>query len=448
MEKKIEIWILYLIVIIFFITIILFGGLLRDALLNKNVIPYPKTIKKLVIFISEIPKNLYFVYNKGGKPNILVKNSSLKNGFNNYIETERDLLLVLPKYNNELERSEVEIIDLKNFKIIHTYRHDINSMYELYDDSRPEIKKSIVDDAPIRFEYRHPLILKDGSLISDSDYSPIYRLDVCSKLLWLNQEKIFHHSKMLDHEGNIWVPARMYPYSEIISDTYKDFGEYEDDAIAKINSDGKVLYIESVSEILLKNKIIGDNIFLNKFSDPIHLNDIEPALEDSEYWKKGDLFLSIRHQSSILHYRPSTSEIINYIKGPFFMQHDVDIISNKEISIFNNNNSPLKNSNSEILIYNFETKKFSKKFNVELINEEFKTYSQGISEILNDGSMLVEEQNRGRLIFFNNKGEKEWEYVNKDNNNDVYFISWSRIIENKALLNSLREIYKQNKCKK
>ena len=27
---------------------------------------------------------------------------------------------------------------------------------------------------------------------------------------------------------------------------------------------------------------------------------------------------------------------------------------------------------------------------------------------------MVEEQNHGRLILFNNKGEKEWEFVNKD----------------------------------
>ena len=28
--------------------------------------------------------------------------------------------------------------------------------------------------------------------------------------------------------------------------------------------------------------------------------------------------------------------------------------------------------------------------------------------------MLVEEQNHGRIIFFNKDGKKEWEYINKD----------------------------------
>ena len=130
------------------------------------------------------------------------------------------------------------------------------------------------------------------------------------------------------------------------------------------------------------------------------------------------------------------------------MQHDVDIISDKEISIFNNNNSPYEGTNSEILIYNFETRKFKKKFNDNLKSEDFKTFAQGLSEILDDGSMLVEEQEKGRLIFFNNKGEKEWEYVNKDQNNDVHFLSWARIIDDKSLLNSLREKYNNNTCQK
>ena len=81
------------------------------------------------------------------------------------------------------------------------------------------------------------------------------------------------------------------------------------------------------------------NTFTKTGTDPIHLNDIEPALYDSKYWKKGDLFLSSRHQSAIIHYRPEINKVINYLTGPFSQQHDVDIISDEEISIFDNNNS-------------------------------------------------------------------------------------------------------------
>ena len=72
-------------------------------------------------------------------------------------------------------------------------------------------------------------------------------------------------------------------------------------------------------------------------NDPIHLNDIQPVNFDGEFWKKGDVFLSLRHQSMVLLYRPSTNEIIWKGTGPFFHQHDVDILDNHRISIFNNN---------------------------------------------------------------------------------------------------------------
>ena len=60
--------------------------------------------------------------------------------------------------------------------------------------------------------------------------------------------------------------------------------------------------------------------------------------------------------------------------------------------------------------------------------------------------MLVEEQNHGRLIFFNKKGDKEWEFVNKDNKDNVYLLSWSRIIEDKKKIKEIKNIISNKKC--
>ena len=83
------------------------------------------------------------------------------------------------------------------------------------------------------------------------------------------------------------------------------------------------------TEIIIENGLeyllfsVGDGGF---DKDPIHLNDIQPVNFDGGFWKKGDVFLSLRHQSMILLYRPSTNEIIWKGTGPFFLQHDVDIL--------------------------------------------------------------------------------------------------------------------------
>ena len=85
-------------------------------------------------------------------------------------------------------------------------------------------------------------------------------------------------------------------------------------AYYKNNSDEGVF---KFYEILIENNLIDQSIFEIHSADPIHLNDIEPALSDTMYWEKGDVFLSVRYLSAIIHYRPSSNKVINYITGPF-----------------------------------------------------------------------------------------------------------------------------------
>jgi len=451
MFKKIELWLVLLIVLIFLIGTILFGAVLKYHYSGGALFP---KIRATSVFLAEIPFNILRLTFKKNKNNeIMVQNESdmppelikhkKKSKFKRFINNDRDVLLVLPRYDGNKKRSVVDIIQLNDFKTIYTYEHDITSMNNMVNTDNIEYANIKIDDSELRFEYRHPLIFEDGSLVSHSENAPLFKIDVCSDLVWINQDERFHHSTEESNDNSIWVPTSMYPYSTIVGNYINDFG-FLDDAITKVSQDGEILFTKSVSEILIENKI-KDLKLLDVF-DPIHLNDIQPAKFDTSYWKKNDLFLSLPRVNAIIHYRPSTNKVINYIQGPFSWQHDVDIISDHEISIFNNNNSLTDRNYSEITIYDFETKKFSKKFNKSLIKEGFKTSTEGLSEILNDGSMLVEEQNHGRLIFYDNEGEKEWEFINKDDQENIYFISWSRVIENKELIDKLKNIYNDNQC--
>jgi len=407
-------------------------------------------LQKPVLLIAEVPFNIKkMIRQRTLNLNKLqpFKKHKDKKRFEQFIENKRNALLVLPRYDYSLNRSVVDIVDLNNFKIIHTYKHDIDEMNKQVQNTE-EFPRLKIDKSLIRFRYQHPLLLEDGSIISDGDYSVEFKIDFCSNLQWINEEEKFHHSKMLDHEGNIWVGGQMRPNSQYVKKyLIKDF---EDDSIIKINVNGKILYNKNITEILIENNIVFDNFALTSSLsnqlDPIHLNDIEPAFSDTKYWKKRDVFLSIKNQSAIIHYRPSTNKVINYIMGPFAHQHDVDIISDKEISIFNNNNFFVNNEHSEVVIYNFETKKFRKLFNDQLQKENFKTKSQGLSHIFKDGSLMVEEQNHGRIILFNNKGEKEWEFVNKDKNGYIGFVSWSRVIEDELFIEKFKSLIKDKKC--
>ena len=446
MYKKILSFKTFLLVLLFFIWSALFGSLLKHHYKGGENFRFLQNIAVAIAKIPSTAEDMIKLVVEGKNPNpnkspVLTKHKDKKR-FEQFIENKRNALLVLPRYDHSLSRSVVDIIDLNNFEIIHTYKHDINEMNNKVTNTK-EFPRQKIDHSPTRFIYQHPLLFEDGSLTVTSGPGPAFKIDFCSNLQWINDEEIFHHSKMLNHEGNIWIGGQMLPKSKYV----KKYGkEFVDDSIIKINTNGQILFNKSVIEILIENNHIDRNIFESRYKDPIHLNDIEPAFTNTEYWKQGDVFLSQRHQSAIIHYRPSTNKVINYITGPFSQQHDVDIISDKEISIFNNNNFIINNEYSEVIVYNFETKKFRKIFNNQLQKENFKTESQGLSHIFKDGSLMVEEQNHGRIILFNNKGEKEWEFVNKDKNSDIGIISWSRVIEDELFIEKFKSLVKNKTC--
>ena len=74
------------------------------------------------------------------------------------------------------------------------------------------------------------------------------------------------------------------------------------------------------------------------------------------------------------------------------------------------------------------------------------TETTGLSQILDDGSMMAEETDYGRILFFNNIGDLEWEFVNKDDNDNIYILDWSRIIKNKQLIENIKQKIQNTKC--
>ena len=69
-----------------------------------------------------------------------------------------------------------------------------------------------------------------------------------------------------------------------------------------------------------------------------------------------------------------------------------------------------------------------------------------IKKFLNDGSLLVEEHNHGRIILFNSFGQKEWEFVNKDKNGDIGLVNWSRVIEDEIFIEQFKSLVENKKC--
>ena len=449
MFKKIEIWILYLVVLLGLPLVIGFGVLVRDEINgDKRFGP----VSKIALFLSEIPVNLINLVTSDLE---VVDRFPSLDGFNGTPNSSESYLL-LSRYDGDLGEGVVELIDLMNFKVLHTWNPDIDEFNRSV-KKIDEFKYLNRDASNSRSLLRNPILLKDGSLYFQYK-SPFRKIDSCSNLVFQNSNDMFHHSIEIDIEGNIWVPSHIYPQSLPIEKVGKkiiDEGGYFDDAIVKLSPNGENLFEKSVSQIFIDNGLeyllfsVGDAKFTK---DPIHLNDIQPVDFNGEFWKKGDVFLSLRNQSMVLLYRPSTNKIIWKATGPFFYQHDVDILNDHKISVFNNNSKNLVDSmtvdgHNEVIIYDFKTNEYSNYLNESLIKNDVKTITAGRSEILSNGDLFVEETNYGRTLYFNSDGSLRWTHLNRAENGRPYTIRWSRILVNNKDIKLVKNFLKsRGKC--
>ena len=104
----------------------------------------------------------------------------------------------------------------------------------------------------------------------------------------------------------------------------------------------------------------------------------------------------------------------------------------------NFNRSKVK-GNNKIIIYNFKDDSY-RSFNEKILKEyTIKTPTQGLSEIFENGDFMVNETDRGRLVYFDKNGDIVWEYLNKFDNK-VYSIGWTRVIQSSSEINRIKNV--------
>ena len=200
---------------------------------------------------------------------------------------------------------------------------------------------------PLKPHWRihHSLLLEDRSVVSFiTNRSPLFRLDSASNLLWRQDSLSFHHAINRAADGSLWACTMRWERGgrHIAYRGRYRMGDrtvhFLDNSVARIDSEtGHILEVHSMAEVLRDNEL--DHLILRSgdAQDPLHLNDVEPALTASDHMEVGDLFLSFRNLQCVLQFRPSTGEIIRVIDGPLAAQHDVDIVNDSTLAIFNNN---------------------------------------------------------------------------------------------------------------
>lgn len=335
--------------------------------------------------------------------------------------------LLLNRYDADRRESKVELWDLDSQQRVHEWR--FGGVDAIWRGSRLSSASDFrVDARGARFRPIHALLLEDGRLVA-ANTSPIIEADGCSGLSLLDDSAIYHHSIERDQGGGFWAPIRVEPKTVPIGTP-----RFWEDGIALLSVSGKVLFRRSLVDILRDNGL-GHVIYGRGPSndDPTHLNDIEPVLSDGEFWQRGDVFLSLRHQSMVVLYRPSTDKIIWYQEGPWTHQHDVDILDDHRIAVFDNNatlsgvGTKVVRGTNRVLVRDFRTGGIQSPWQAGFEKLQIRTAEEGLADV-SGTELMVEETINGRLVQFGPNGEVSWQFVNRAGDGLVYYVNWSRLV--------------------
>ncbi len=167
--------------------------------------------------------------------------------------------------------------------------------------------------------------------------------------------------------------------------------------------------------------------------DPFHLNDIQPALESGRWWRRGDLFLSFRNLSAVALYRPSTGRILWWQAAPWRFQHDVTILDDHRISVFDNNvligwPKERVDGTNRLLIHDFATGVTSSPWAAGFARNHIGTFAQGRGTPLPNGDAMIEETEMGRLLRMAPDGTVRWRFLSADASRRRLALAWARYL--------------------
>lgn len=335
--------------------------------------------------------------------------------------------VLLSRYDGDRRRHSVALVSLADGAVRHEWLPDADSL--LADAPRTSRIFDLTHWNTRNYRTIHPILAEDGTLVIKDHQSYLYGLGACSEKLWSQYGVIVHHATESDGAGGWWIPGHVDPSA--IERAAEDLLE---DALVHVGPKGEILWQKSLTQILLDHGLEYALFPATDYNpDPIHLNDIQPVLKDGPYWKKGDLFLSFRRLSMIMLYRPATDEIVWKKQGPWLAQHDVDILDDTRIGVFDNNayergTGTRVHGTNEIMVYDFATGEVSQPWDAAMKKADVKTLFEGLFTVLPDGTAMVEEENAGRLLFLGRDGTVRAEFINKGADGVAYRMGWSRYL--------------------
>jgi hypothetical protein len=351
-----------------------------------------------------------------------------------------DGYLLLSRYDPDRRRNLVELRRAADGVVLRTFAPDIAAI-----NRRSRLQTPFLDLArdkgAERYRMTHPLLTPDGGLIFQ-DMTPLVKVDACGRIVWTIDE-VFHHSVELDRSGTLWtimtLPKSSLPH---VSPTFHE------DAVVRVDpGSGRIIGWVSVADILNRNGLTYLWRGRPYDDDPFHLNEVQPVPGDGAYWRAQDVFLSFRNMSLVLLYRPSTGRVMWFRHGPWSLQHDVSVLDDHRIAVFDNNagsgaaagdgdgrigEADFVETHNRLLVYDFRDDTISSPYDAIFSDRRIHTVTEGRGGVLANGDLFVEETALGRVMRVARDGQVRWSYISAGPDGTRYMLGWSRYLTDPA----------------
>lgn len=299
------------------------------------------------------------------------------------------------------------------------------------------------------------LVMPDGSIVFNFDYSGSARIDACGRVVWTLKHQS-HHSIERSERGGFWIPGQ-----NVINDgetIYPPFAPpFVESTILRVSEDGRILQEISVPKLFYDNNLeallTSSAVFFGPRQENawnreiVHLNKVDELSSslagDFPQFEVGDILLSFRNLNMVMVVDPDSQEIKWWHIGPWLRQHDPEFRRGGTIAVFNNNiymhtafrttlERTTKTTSLDVPRVSNIVEVDPKDGDERVLygnrpGEYFLSVTRGKVEMTDGQGLLVTEFDGGRVFETDANGDIVWEYVNRYDEDEVAEITEARI---------------------
>lgn len=293
------------------------------------------------------------------------------------------------------------------------------------------------------------LILPDGSIVFNFEYSGLVKLDRCGSTLWTLPART-HHSIEIAEGGGYWVPGR-YTLAADAATEYPPFEPpYEVDTIMRVSDAGEILEEFSVPGLFYDSGLAPLLTSTGYAFHPgtawdneiVHVNKIaelrSDIAADFPLFAAGDLLLSMRSYNLLAVADPNTRRIKWWKIGPWIRQHDPEFRAGGTIVVFNNN--LYRNEESDgTRPPGIPGRRTSNIIEIDPVTgateiiygegpgHDMVSAIRGKVELTPAGGLVITEFEGGRVLETDAAGATVWEYINRYSDKEVAEVTEARV---------------------